>query len=337
MMTQGTSATFKCRSIDQLALVVNDLELVAKNYWDILGIGPWAVYEWEAPLVFDRRYRGERVWARERIATVQVGNLELELVQFVDGPSIYRDWLQEHGEGLHHMKFLVDDVDGVSAVLANEGFPCIQSEKFGPLGGGGGVAYFDVKPLRAIWEPVQLAKRIDVEPLMFPSSVPDSPAKHKCTNINQIGIAVNDVELVAKNYWDILGIGPWAIHEWGAPLTYDGRYRGERVWAREKTARAQVGEVELELVQPVDGPSIYRDWLQEHGEGLHHMNFLVDDVDEVSAVLANEGFPCIQGGKFGPPADGGGYACFDVKPLRAILEIARVGKDTGVEPLLFPS
>ena len=33
---------------------------------------------------------------------------------------------------------------------------------------------------------------------------------------------------------------------------------------------------DLELVQPVDGLSIYRDWVDERGEGFHHVNFLVD-------------------------------------------------------------
>ncbi|MFW6180490.1 MAG: hypothetical protein ACOC8N_01985 [Spirochaetota bacterium] len=39
--------------------------------------------------------------------------------------------------------------------------------------------------------------------------------------------------------------------------------------------------MQLELVQPVDGLSIYADWLEEHGEGLHHFNFLVDSHEEL--------------------------------------------------------
>ena len=165
----------------------------------------------------------------------------------------------------------------------------------------------------------------------------ESPAKCRCKGINQVAIVVNDLELVAKNYWDILGIGPWAIYEWETPLVYDRTYRGEKAWAREKIALVQVGDVQLELVQPVDGPSIYRDWLQEHGEGIHHMNFVVDDLAETSAALANEGFPLIQSGKFGPPAEKGAYAYFDIGPLRAIWEPVHAGDEIGVEPRLFPS
>ena len=128
-----------------------------------------------------------------------------------------------------------------------------------------------------------------------------SPAKVKCRGINQIAIAVKDLEKVAANFWKILGIGPWAIYNWGEPLVYDRKYHGKPARVREKVAVVQVGGVQLELVQAVEGPSVYRDWIEEHGEGLHHMNFLVEDVEETERNLAEEGFRCIQSGRFGPP------------------------------------
>jgi 4-hydroxyphenylpyruvate dioxygenase-like putative hemolysin len=146
------------------------VELVAKNYWDILGIGPWTVFDWEPPLVYDRTYRGGSVWTRERIAVAQAGSLQLQLLQPVDGPSIYADWLEEHGEGLHHLNFLVDDIDGVSAAFAGDGFPCIQSGKFtAPEGRESRFAYHDIKPLRAIIETVHFEGEPDGEVRLIPS------------------------------------------------------------------------------------------------------------------------------------------------------------------------
>jgi hypothetical protein len=167
-VTQESIAKVKCKGINQIAIVVKDLELVAENYWKILGIGPWAIFKWEAPLVYDRKYHGQAVWAREKIALTQVGNMQLELVQPVEGPSIYRDWLEEHGEGLHHMNFLVDDVDEAAEVLAIEGFTSIQSGRFEPREQKGAYNYIDIKPLRAIWEPVHIGEIIGAEPIMFP-------------------------------------------------------------------------------------------------------------------------------------------------------------------------
>jgi catechol 2,3-dioxygenase-like lactoylglutathione lyase family enzyme len=331
-----TSPKIECKGINQVALVVHDLEQVAKNYWTILGIGPWAIYEWEAPLVYDRTYHGQRAWARERIALAQVGAVQLELVQPVEGPSIYRDWLEAHGEGLHHMNFLVDDVDQTVAALAEIGVPTMQSGRFGPPEQRGAYNYVDVWPLRTIWEPVHMAEEMGVDPIMFPAGSESSPAPIKSLGINQFALVVHDLEEVAKNYMTILGIGPWAIYEWEAPLVYDRTYHGQRAWARERIALAQVGDVQLELVQPVEGPSIYGDWLEAHGEGLHHMNFLVDDVDQTVATLAEIGFPSMQSGRFGPPEQRGAYNYVDIWPLRTIWEPVHMAEEMGVEPIMFP-
>jgi catechol 2,3-dioxygenase-like lactoylglutathione lyase family enzyme len=335
-MAKESPAKIKCKGINQIAIVVEDLEKVAENYWNILGIGPWAIYDWEYPLVYDRTYHGRTVWARERIALAQVGDVQLELVQPLEGPSIYADWLDEHGEGLHHMNFLVDDVDDAVQVLTEQGFESLQGGKFGPKEQRGAYNYVDVWPLRAIWEPVHIGEEIGAEPTMHPDTEEESPAKVKCKGINQVAIVVEDLEQVAEDYWNILGIGPWAIYEWESPLVYDRTYHGRTVWAKERIALAEVGDVQLELVQPVEGPSIYADWLNEHGEGLHHMNFLVDDVDEAVRVLADQGFESLQGGKFGPKEQRGAYNYVDVWPLRAIWEPVHIGEEIGAEPTMHP-
>ena len=337
-MAKESPAKIKCSAITQIAIAVEDLEQVAKNYWDILGIGPWAIYNWEAPLVYDRKYHGKTIECREKIALVQVGNVELELVQPLDGTSLYRDWLDEHGEGLHHLQFLVDDLAETSRILEGEGFTSLQSGKCGPRHATSAYNYFEIKPLRAIWEPVQMGSEpVGGGPVMYPSVTDGHSPKLKCSAITQIAIAVEDLEQVAKNYWDILGIGPWAIYNWEAPLVYDRKYHGKTIECREKIALVQVGNVELELVQPLDGTSLYRDWLDEHGEGLHHLQFLVDDLAETSRILEGEGFTSLQSGKCGPRHATSAYNYFEIKPLRAIWEPVQMGSEpVGGGPVMYP-
>jgi catechol 2,3-dioxygenase-like lactoylglutathione lyase family enzyme len=316
----------KVKAINQIAIAVKNIEIVAENYWKILGIGPWEVYTWEAPLVYDRTYHGKPAWAREKIAITRVGNLEFELVQAVDGPSLYGDWVEEHGEGFHHMNFLIDkedDFDKTVEALVKEGFQSLQSGRFGLPNKRYGYNYIDIPPLRTIWEPVYEGKEVGVKPTMVPDTKEKSPAKIKINEINQIAIAVKDVEKVAANYEKILGIGPWTFFDWEPPLVYDRKYYGEPAWGRDKIALAQVGSIQLELMQGVEGPSIYRDWVEEHGEGLHHINWLVDDVDETEKILTKEGFPVIQGGKYGPRDQKGAYSYIDIQPLRVIWEPVR--------------
>jgi len=166
--------------------------------------------------------------------------------------------------------------------------------------------------------------------------VQESSAKVKVKGIGQVAIVVKDLQTVAENYWNILGIGPWDIYAWEAPLVYNRTYHGKPAWAREKIALAQVGDVVLELVQPIDGDSVYQDFLMEHGEGLHHLNFLVDNVDETVEILVREGFPSLQGGYFGPPEYNGAYNYIDIKPLHAIWEPVHIGEVIGGEPTHYP-
>lgn len=167
-MTYESPAKVKVGGIGQVAIVVKDLQMVAENYWNILGIGPWDIYSWEAPLVYDRKYHGKPAWARETIAVAQVGGVELELCQPIAGNSIYQDFLTEHGEGLHHLSFLVDDADRTAEILAKEGFPSLQSAHFGPPGHKGAYHYIDMKPLGVIWEPIHYGESMGVEPTRYP-------------------------------------------------------------------------------------------------------------------------------------------------------------------------
>jgi len=164
-MSQASPAKVKVKGINQIAIVVKDVQKVAENYWNILGIGPWDIYAWEAPLVYNRTYHGKPSWAREKIALAQVGAVQLELCQPIDGDSVYQDFLMEHGEGLHHLNFLVDDVDETAEILIKEGFPSLKSERFRD---NGAVNYINIKPLRTIWEAVHIGESIGAEPTRYP-------------------------------------------------------------------------------------------------------------------------------------------------------------------------
>lgn len=164
-MAQRNSSGVKVTKINQVSLVVRDLQRVVEDYWHILGIGPWDIYSWEAPLIYERKYHGEPVCAREKIAMTQVGGVQLELCQPVDGPSIYQDYLTEHGEGLHHLNFLVHNFDQAVETLVGQGFPSLQSARYGHTGA---YNYIDIKPLHAIWEVVHLDEKRGAKVSRYP-------------------------------------------------------------------------------------------------------------------------------------------------------------------------
>jgi methylmalonyl-CoA/ethylmalonyl-CoA epimerase len=88
--------------INQIGIVVRDLDRSMAQYHEMLGWGPWDVFEYEAPWLHDTEIRGE---AREYTmlgAETMVGDLVVELIE-PTSPSPYTEWLETHGEGLHHL------------------------------------------------------------------------------------------------------------------------------------------------------------------------------------------------------------------------------------------
>ena len=49
------------------------------------------------------------------------------------------------------------------------------------------------------------------------------------------------------------------------------------------------GKLEWELLQPLEGRSIHQDFLDAHGEGLHHLGFMVHDYEEAMEKMAGAG------------------------------------------------
>lgn len=102
----------------QVAVVVEDLDKSMEHYWEHLGIGPWQVYTFQPPDLTNTKVRGKDVHYTMKLALVQVGDVQWELIEPLEGPSIYKDFLREHGEGLHHCAFATGDLSYQEAVDA---------------------------------------------------------------------------------------------------------------------------------------------------------------------------------------------------------------------------
>ena len=91
-------------AITQIAIVVKDLRTTMELYHRTLGWGPWDVFEFFGlPVLHDTVIRGVPTSFRVHLASTQVGSINVELLQPVDGPSIFQEWLDRHGEGIHHI------------------------------------------------------------------------------------------------------------------------------------------------------------------------------------------------------------------------------------------
>ena len=140
-------------------------------------------------------------------------------------------------------------------------------------------------------------------------------------DVAQIALVVRDLD-AALERWTAVGYGPWRIYEYGENLARR-RYRGADGTFSMLLAVSDTSP-QLELVQPLAGPSIYEDWLTERGEGLHHVGLVVeDDFDAAVERLVAAGFEAIQSGDFGPLHDGR-FSYHDTQAaLGTIVELVR--------------
>lgn len=91
------------------------------------------------------------------------------------------------------------------------------------------------------------------------------------TEISHVCVVVRDVEEVA-NRFARMGLGPFTIRMVKTPAER-ASLRGRPTSYTLKFGYAQTGSIVLELVEPVEGDSHYSQFLQQNGEGIHHIGF----------------------------------------------------------------
>ncbi len=138
------------------------------------------------------------------------------------------------------------------------------------------------------------------------------------TTITQVGIIVNDIEARARARADILGLPMPEIKVTDTVDIAQTKYQGEPSTARAKLAFFHMGQVDVELIEPIGAPSTWRDQLEQHGDSLHHIAFQIKGMQDTLVYLDSKGIPLIQRGEY----TGGRYAYVDATgQLGTIVEL----------------
>lgn len=149
--------TVSIGSIDQVAVVVRDLDASMERYVNEFGIGPWSVYTFSPDWIQGMTFRGREQGYVMKLALAQVGDMMYELIEPVQGPNSYEEFLNEHGEGLHHLGYFVDDIDTAIDQMEKAGYKLLQSGRNFGANNDGGYAYFETEgALGHIIEAIQL-------------------------------------------------------------------------------------------------------------------------------------------------------------------------------------
>jgi methylmalonyl-CoA/ethylmalonyl-CoA epimerase len=106
--------------------------------------------------------------------------------------------------------------------------------------------------------------------------------------ITQISLVVRDLQATMEQYHKLLGWGPWNVFEHVPPAHHDTRVNGEQVHYTLLGAETYVGDeatgMNFELLQPLEGPSLWQTFLEEKGEGIYSIAVMFKTMEESEAA-----------------------------------------------------
>ena len=143
----------------------------------------------------------------------------------------------------------------------------------------------------------------------------DQDTPFPITNIAQICVIVPDLDEAVQNYWKVFGIGPWSLYTYGKPLIKRMTRNGKPTEYKMRVALANVGPMRIELIEPLEGDTVYQEFVDKHGYGIHHIGVLTDSMAESLHRADKAGLTMTQDGSGFGPDDDGHYAYLDTEAL----------------------
>lgn len=141
------------------------------------------------------------------------------------------------------------------------------------------------------------------------------------STLAQVGFIVRDIETTKKVFAEFLGVEVPPTVDGGPYEVNQATLRGEPI--PESNCNMAFFNIapglQIELIQPNGKPSAWQEYLDEYGEGMHHLAFPVSETEKKVISAEAFGMPCIQRGKYGDAS--GEYAYFDArKQLKCFIE-----------------
>jgi methylmalonyl-CoA/ethylmalonyl-CoA epimerase len=133
----------------------------------------------------------------------------------------------------------------------------------------------------------------------------------------QVAWVVRDIAAAERFFVETIGVTRFLHMDHLAAKDTEGTYRGKRGRWVCNLHLAYAGDTQIELVQPVSGPSVFRESLERHGDAVQHIAYWLDgsEYEAAAAHLTSSGYPEIQGFKL--PIARVGY--FDTRPAIGVI------------------
>lgn len=315
------------RRIDRILIVTDDVPIYQSHMQKYFDYSAGTFFCESEETVPDCLLDGKKEsFTNYRINIPLAGGRELSVVQPVAGETPYHCYLEQYGSGVMGLRELVSAEQWKlwKAHVRDEHIPVIATQ------GDYGMTIDLRKELGCIME-ILRDERADEK-------------KPSARRIGQVCISTDDIHRTAEDMVRLLGIGPWEIghiNNRSADYLSSSDYRPENFPKADFLAGiAFYGDLEFELIQPLEGPLPYFDFLSRHGVGFQHIKEILTPTmwDETNRHYQGLGVPLALGGKVGPCS----FANLGTEPLLGFVYelgggVSMTSLPEGYDPYMYPT
>lgn len=131
-------------------------------------------------------------------------------------------------------------------------------------------------------------------------------------NLSHIGIAVKDAQKTIDFLSSVWNIGPPEVNDYYPKP--EEMFHGEAFAV--KLVFVKFGPMTFELLQPLDDKSIWYKFIQEKGEGIHHVAYGVSNYDDLTKTFDQQGHKLLVAASF----QGCRWCYYDTAPGGIVVE-----------------
>lgn len=254
------------RKICQVGVLTKDAESAIKKCVELLEIGPWTLMTMSNANVIDSIMYDKA--APDSFcyycATAMIGNFQIEYMQPIEGVLAYEESIKKHGHCMQHFKeaFTNEQIEEITKACQSRGLVVSYSGHFV------NDIFVNIDTEEKLDCLVELGNFADVDITCLPRDqyrfVPEEEKEqavlaeiNRERKIRRMTVITNRLLEVMANASKMMGYGPWHISEVST--------RSGGVFQR---AYTQIGDMEMEFIQPVQGVELFDHFCQKHGFGI---------------------------------------------------------------------
>ncbi len=136
-------------------------------------------------------------------------------------------------------------------------------------------------------------------------------------NLVQVAIVVKDIEASSRKWAELLGMPMPEIRTTRPGNEVDVIYRGEPSNGQVKLSFFILDNLVIELLEPITEGTAWKEFLDEHGEGVQHLGFKVVDPVKTSQEFEKAGYTNFHQGRY--DSDDGTYIYHDTQDALGVV------------------